>query len=159
MGWLDPRPPPYAPLEWQKLPLESRGRMVCEAWATQGYGTPMGVYWFYGIKVALYVLGWALFCGTSPTLGGLSTIGHWWLAPVVFQKAIVWSMLFEGLGLGCGSGPLTGRHFPPIGGFRPREPHLSLWTISKAYNRAATTTRAMVCSLVDRSGKVPGRVA
>ncbi len=26
-------------------------------------------------------------------------------------------MLFEGLGLGCGSGPLTGRYFPPVGGF------------------------------------------
>jgi hypothetical protein len=25
-------------------------------------------------------------------------------------------MLFEGLGLGCGSGPLTGRYFPPLGG-------------------------------------------
>ncbi len=131
MGWLDPLPPPYAPLEWEKLPLESRGRMVCEAWAAQGYGTPMSVYWFYGIKIALYVLGWALFCGTSPTLGGLSTIGHWWLAPVAFQKAIVWSMLFEGLGLGCGSGPLTGRYLPPIGGFlhfaRPRTTKLPLW--------------------------------
>jgi hypothetical protein len=26
-------------------------------------------------------------------------------------------MLFEGLGLGCGSGPLTGRYYPPLGGF------------------------------------------
>ena len=26
-------------------------------------------------------------------------------------------MLFEVLGLGCGSGPLTGRYVPPIGGF------------------------------------------
>ncbi|MFI5301699.1 MAG: DUF3556 domain-containing protein, partial [Polyangiales bacterium] len=37
--------------------------------------------------------------------------------PLAFEKAIVWSMLFEILGLGCGSGPLTGRYFPPIGGF------------------------------------------
>ncbi|MCA9631721.1 MAG: DUF3556 domain-containing protein, partial [Myxococcales bacterium] len=36
--------------------------------------------------------------------------------PLAFQKAIVWSLLFEGLGLGCGSGPLTGRYFPPLGG-------------------------------------------
>ena len=26
-------------------------------------------------------------------------------------------MLFEVLGLGCGSGPLTGRYLPPVGGF------------------------------------------
>ncbi len=37
--------------------------------------------------------------------------------PIAFQKAIVWSMLFEVLGLGCGSGPLTGPLLPPIGGF------------------------------------------
>ena len=37
--------------------------------------------------------------------------------PIAFQKAILWSLLFEGLGLGCGSGPLTGRYFPPVGGF------------------------------------------
>ena len=36
---------------------------------------------------------------------------------MAFQKAILWSMLFEMLGLGCGSGPLTGRYLPPVGGF------------------------------------------
>ena len=91
--------------------------MVCEAWAMQGYGTPLAVYAVYAVKIALYVLGWALLCGTSPSLGPLSSIASWWLAPLAFQKAIVWSMLFEALGLGCGSGPLTGRYFPPIGGF------------------------------------------
>src|SRR6202034_3656763 len=51
------------------------------------------------------------------SLGGPSTVTSWWLHPVAFQKAIVWSLLFEVLGLGCGSGPLTGRYFPPVGGF------------------------------------------
>jgi hypothetical protein len=44
-------------------------------------------------------------------------VGAWWLQPLAFQKAIVWSLLFEVLGLGCGSGPLTGRYLPPLGGF------------------------------------------
>ena len=117
MGLLDPKPPPYAPLEWATKPLAERGRMVCAAWAIQGYGSPISVYVLYAVKAALYVLGWALFCATSPTLGALSSIGSWWLDPIAFQKAIVWSMLFEVLGLGCGSGPLTGRYFPPVGGF------------------------------------------
>lgn len=90
--------------------------MVCEAWAMQGYGTPAGAYAFHAIKIALYVGVWLLFCRATPGLGQLSTIGSWWLHPVAFQKAILWSMLFEGLGLGCGSGPLTGRYYPPIGG-------------------------------------------
>ena len=117
MGLLAPTPTPYAPLEWVKKPLPERARMACEAWAAQGYGAPIGIYVVYLVKVALYVLGWALFCGTSPALGGLSSIARWWLHPIAFEKAIVWSMFFEVLGLGCGSGPLTARYFPPVGGF------------------------------------------
>ena len=91
--------------------------MVCEAWALQGYGSPLAVYAVYALKVLFYVWMWVVFCGFSPGLGHLATIGQWWLSPLAFQKAILWSMLFEGLGLGCGSGPLTGRYVPPVGGF------------------------------------------
>jgi len=90
--------------------------MVCEAWAIQGYGTPPAVFVAYALKAGLYVGGWMLFCSFSPALGGPGSIASWWLHPIAFQKAIVWSMLFEALGLGCGSGPLTGRYFPPFGG-------------------------------------------
>ena len=40
VGLLDPTPPPYDPLVWAKKPFAERARMVCEAWAMQGYGTP-----------------------------------------------------------------------------------------------------------------------
>lgn len=114
---LAPLAPPYDPIAWSKEPLHRRGRMVCEAWALQGYGSPLGVYVAYAVKVAFYVAMWVVFCGLSPSLGGFATLGTWWLEPLAFQKAIVWSMTFEVLGLGCGSGPLTGRYFPPVGGF------------------------------------------
>lgn len=131
MGLLDPTPPPYEPLAWAQKPLDERGRMVCEAWAMQGYGTPVGVFAVYALKLAIFVGGWLLCCGLSPALGGPSTVASWWLHPVAFQKAIVWSMTFEVLGLGCGSGPLTGRYFPPVGGFlyflRPGTTKLALW--------------------------------
>ncbi|MGO8970762.1 MAG: DUF3556 domain-containing protein [Myxococcaceae bacterium] len=114
---LQPTPPPYDALLWAKKPLEERGRMVCQAWAIQGYGTPLGAYAIHAFKLLLYIGAWVFFCSFTPGLGGLTSIASWWLAPVAFQKAILWSMLFEGLGLGCGSGPLTGRYFPPLGGF------------------------------------------
>jgi hypothetical protein len=117
MGLLDPTPPPYDPIAWAKSPFGERARTVCEAWAMQGYGTPLGVFAAYALKVGLYVGGWMIFCSLSPALGGPASVARWWLAPVAFQKAIVWSMLFEVLGLGCGSGPLTGRYLPPVGGF------------------------------------------
>jgi hypothetical protein len=116
MGLLDPTPPPYDPLVWAALPLPERGRQVCEAWALQGYGSPFAVVVAYALKVAGYVGGWLFFCSLSPALGGPASVGAWWLSPLAFQKAIVWSLLFEVLGLGCGSGPLTGRYLPPLGG-------------------------------------------
>ncbi|HWB76014.1 MAG TPA: DUF3556 domain-containing protein [Nannocystaceae bacterium] len=117
VGLLAPTPPPYDPLEWAKKPFAEKARMVCESWALQGYGTPVGIYVVYALKVALYIGAWAFFCSFTPGLGSLGDIAAWWLSPIAFQKAIVWSMLFEVLGLGCGSGPLTGRYWPPVSGF------------------------------------------
>jgi hypothetical protein len=117
MGLLDPLPPPYDPLKWEREPFPERVRQSCQAWAVQGYGTPVAVYFVYVFKVLVYVGMWALFCSFTPGLGDLRTISQWWLDPVAFQKAIVWSLLFEILGFGCGSGPLTARYMPPVGGF------------------------------------------
>jgi Transmembrane protein of unknown function (DUF3556) len=117
VGLVQPKLPPYDPLDWVKKPLAERARMVCQAWALEGYGTPVGVFAVYALKVVFYVGMWVFFCSLTTDLGGAATIDRWWLAPAAFQKAILWSMLFEGLGLGCGSGPLTGRYFPPVGGF------------------------------------------
>jgi hypothetical protein len=116
MNLMRPLAPPYDALTWAALPLPERARAVCQAWALQGYGTPVAVYALYALKIALYVGGWWFFCGFSPGLGDLAQLETWWLSPLAFQKALLWSALFEGLGLGCGSGPLTGRYFPPIGG-------------------------------------------
>jgi hypothetical protein len=116
LGIINPILPPYDPLEWAQAPFAEKARMVCRAWALQGYGTPLAVYLVYAIKIGLYIGGWVFFCSFTPGAGRLNSISTWWLTPVAFQKAILWSMLFEGVGLGCGSGPLTGRYFPPLGG-------------------------------------------
>ena len=114
--FLKPVPPPYDPLEWEKLPFPEKARQACLSWAMQGYGTPLAIYLVYALKIGLYVAGWLLCCAYTPGMGGLADIDIWWTRPEAFQKAILWSMLFELLGLGCGSGPLTGRYLPPVGG-------------------------------------------
>jgi hypothetical protein len=116
MALLNPTPPPYDVREWQKKPFPERVKMVCQSWALQGYGTPWPVYLVYILKIAFYVWVWSLFCAFTPGLGDLSKFGAWYFEPIAFQKAVLWSMAFEGLGLGCGSGPLTGRYKPPVGG-------------------------------------------
>ena len=114
--FIKPILPPYDPAEWARKPFAEKSRMVCCAWAMQGYGTPIGVYVVYLLKIALYVAGWFYFCRFTPGMGSVDDVASWWLRPEAFQKAILWSMLFEILGLGCGSGPLTGRYVPPMGG-------------------------------------------
>jgi hypothetical protein len=116
VGLMRPTPVPYDALDWVKKPFAERARMVCEAWALQGYGTPVAIYALHIIKIALYIGIWIVFCGFTPGLGGITHIADWWLSPIAFQKAILWNMVFEGLGLGCGFGPLTGHYFPPMGG-------------------------------------------
>jgi hypothetical protein len=111
-----PKLPPYDVAEWQKKPFAERLEMVCQAWALQGYGTPAWVYAVYALKIGFYVGMWLLFCSMSARLGGPGQIASWWASPEALKKAVLWSMAFEGLGLGCGSGPLTGRYYPPIGG-------------------------------------------
>lgn len=114
--FIKPIPPPYDPLEWAKKPFAEKGAMVCGSWAMQGYGTPLAVYLLYILKIAAYVGGWFFFCSFTPGMGHLATFSSWAFRAEAFQKAILWSMLFEITGLGCGSGPLTGRYLPPIGG-------------------------------------------
>jgi Transmembrane protein of unknown function (DUF3556) len=113
---LKPSPPPYDAIAWSKKPFAEKSRMVCAAWALQGYGAPVAIYLVYALKVVAYVAGWKFFCGFTPGMGRLADISAWWLRDEAFQKAILFSLLFEILGLGCGSGPLTGRYLPPFGG-------------------------------------------
>ncbi|TGK00139.1 hypothetical protein EHQ53_04815 [Leptospira langatensis] len=125
-----PKAPPYDALAWAKMSFAERARLSCQAWAIQGYGSPLGAYIVYVLKIVGYIAGWIYFCSFTPGLGEWGTIS-WWFQPIAFQKAIVWSLLFEVLGLGCGSGPLTGRYFPPIGGFlyflRPKTTKMPLF--------------------------------
>lgn len=116
VGLLSPKMPPYDPLEWEAMAMGPKAKAVCQSWALQGYGTPLAVFGAYALKIALYVGGWLLACWLSPQLGSPLEIERWWSHPVAFEKAIVWSLLFEIVGLGCGSGPLTGRYLPPVGG-------------------------------------------
>lgn len=129
---VTPAAPPYDALEWEKAPFAEKCRLACQAWAIQGYGSPVSVQALYGFKMVAFIAAWLGFCALSPSLGPMREVGRWWLEPLAFQKAILWSLCFESLGLGCGSGPLTGRYLPPVGGFlyflRPGTTKLPLFT-------------------------------
>ncbi|OBI36077.1 DUF3556 domain-containing protein [Mycobacterium sp. E2238] len=131
MGFMTPDLPDVDRKTWPTLPRATRLQVVTRHWAEQGFGTPYAVYLLYLIKIALYIAVPAAIISLTPGLGGLGRIGDWWTQPIVYQKVIVFTLLFEVTGLGCGSGPLTGRFMPPIGGIlywlRPNTIRLPAW--------------------------------
>lgn len=131
MNLLHPQLPPFDPHEWRTLPFPQRAATVCQAWIEQGYGTPPVAFVFYALKLAAYAGGFLAIAWSTPDLGGPVDIARWYSHPTAIVKAILWSLLFEVLGLGCGSGPLTARYVPPIGGFlhflRPGTVRLPPW--------------------------------
>ena len=113
MGLMSPEQPHYDLAEYRTLPYHDRVRLACVDWVHCGFGAPVSAYLFYLLKIGLWIGGWVLFVGASGVEGG---VADWWLSPIAFVKAIAWTMLWEGMGFGCGSGPLTGRYWPPVAG-------------------------------------------
>ncbi len=116
LKFFAPKPLPFSYDDWSKQPFAKRVNMLCVAWTTQGYGAPLSIYLLYVLKILFYAGGWIFFCSFSDALGNAGDISIWWHEPEALEKFILWSILFEVLGLGSGSGPLTGKYFPPIGG-------------------------------------------
>ncbi|MFT7588736.1 MAG: hypothetical protein ACI959_000948 [Limisphaerales bacterium] len=113
---FNPDPLPYDFEQWSKKPFTQRAKMICQAWALQGFGAPLAAAFFYIIKILAYILGWLFWCSFSEQLGNTSELNLWWFKIEALSKAIVWTILVEVIGLGGGSGPLTGRYVPPFGG-------------------------------------------
>lgn len=149
MGLLDPAPPPFEVSEWRRLPHLQRIKPLAQDWALNGFGTPVAVYFLYVFKVLAYAgLGFLLIEATS----------GWpaWSDPIVFQKAVVWTMLWEVLGLGAGSLPLTLRFSPMVGGFlywlRPGTTRLPPWPERVPGTRGTTRTRLDVALYIGLIG-------
>jgi Transmembrane protein of unknown function (DUF3556) len=132
MGFIAPAPPPVEIEEWKRLTHLQRIRPLAQDWAINGFGTPYFVFLLYILKLIVYAGGGLLvISATTSGLGGLGSLSGWWTEPIVFEKAVVWTMLWEVLGLGAGSMPLTLRFSPMIGGvlywLRPGTIRLPPW--------------------------------
>src|SRR6201995_2606835 len=116
MGFIQPNLPVVEDVaEWSKLPRAQRVVPMVRHIAENGFGTPLIMHVMYGVKIALYILGAWVFAWTTSGIGGFTDVATWWTQPIVFEKAVLYTMLFEVVGLGCCFGPLAGRYFPPMG--------------------------------------------
>jgi len=144
MGFMTPELPDVDRDTWQRQSRATRLQVVTRHWAEHGFGTPYAVYLLYLLKIAAYAGAAAAIISLTPGLGGLNRIGDWWTQPIVYQKVIIFTLLFEVSGFGCGSGPLTGRFMPPIGGFlywlRPKTIRLPPWPGKVPFTSGDTRT-------------------
>ena len=91
---------------------------MSQHWAEHGFGAPTITHLIYISKLLiLYICGGYLVVSATSGLPVLHP-GAWWTEPIVYQKAILWTLLLECLGVGGSWGPLAGHFKPFTGGWR-----------------------------------------
>ncbi|MEY8015356.1 DUF3556 domain-containing protein [Mycobacterium servetii] len=144
MGFIQPNLPVVDMAEWSKAPRAQRIMPMARHIAQNGFGTPLVMHLMYGVKIALYVLSAWAFAWSTRGIDGFTNVTAWWTEPIVFEKAVLFTMLFEVVGLGCCFGPLAGRYFPPIGSIlywlRPGTIRLPPWPGRVPLTKGTTRT-------------------
>jgi hypothetical protein len=115
MGFLKQETPQIDFEEWSKGTRAEKIIPMARHWAEVGFGTPVLLHLFYVVKIGLYILAAWLLALTTTGIDGFTNVAHWYAEPIVFEKVVLYTMLFEVVGLGCGFGPLNNRFFPPLG--------------------------------------------
>lgn len=114
MGFINPTPPPFDVQEWKQKPHLERVKPLAQDWAANGFGTPYAIYLLYLAKLALF--GWGAFAIIGASTPGLEgSFSDWFSQAIVWQKVVVWMILWEIVGLGSSSMPLSFRFLPPVG--------------------------------------------
>ncbi|HEU4361831.1 MAG TPA: DUF3556 domain-containing protein [Mycobacterium sp.] len=120
MGFITPDYPDVDPDEFLAKPLLERIHILNLDWVDNGFGSPKVLHCIYIAKLLLlYALGGVVIATvTSPGLPAFWHVLGWWNQPIVYQKAILWTVLLEALNLAGAWGPLCGKFKPMTGGFR-----------------------------------------
>ncbi|WP_036525658.1 DUF3556 domain-containing protein [Nocardia sp. NRRL WC-3656] len=117
MGFTKPDLPAVDPDTFLQQPLMERMRILGADWAENGFGSPKMVHCVYILKlIVLYAIGGITVATMTSGLPAFWHVAEWWNQPIVYQKAVVWTVLLEVLGLAGSWGPLAGKVKPMTGG-------------------------------------------
>ena len=144
MGFLKQDAPVVDYEKWSKGTRAEKIVPMARHWAEVGFGTPVVLHLFYVVKILLYILGGWLFALATKGIDGFTNVASWYAEPIVFEKVVLYTMLFEVIGLGCGFGPLNNRFFPPMGSIlywlRPNTIRLPPWPDRIPLTKGTTRT-------------------
>jgi uncharacterized membrane protein YkgB len=119
MGFTQPTLPPVDPAEFLRRPLMERTKLLALNWVDNGFGTPKMIHAIYIAKLLFFYLLVGVVVATSTSgLPPFWDVGGWWDQPIVYEKAILWTVLLETIGIAGSWGPLAGHFKPMTGGLR-----------------------------------------
>ena len=119
MGFTTPNLPAVDFETFLEQPLMERIKTLALKWVDHGYGVPRLVHLIYIAKLVLfYAVGGVVIATATSHLPAFWHVSGWWNQPIVYQKAILWTVLLELLGLAGSWGPLAGKTKPMTGGYR-----------------------------------------
>ena len=140
--------PPVDPATFTDIPYRERIKTLSRHWAEYGFGAPKITMVIYIFKLLFfYVLGGALVATLTSGLDPLHPAA-WWDDVVVYEKAVLWTVLLECIGVAGSWGPLAGHFKPMTGGIRywarPRTIRLPPWPDTVPGTRGDDRTRVDV---------------
>ena len=117
MGFTKPDLPKVDPDTFMQEPLMHRMKVLALHWAEDGFGTPRMVHVIYILKLlTFYILGGVVIATATSHLPAFWHVARWWNQPIVYEKAVLWTVLLETVGIAGSWGPLAGKFKPMTGG-------------------------------------------
>src|ERR1700754_375735 len=117
MGFTKADFPPVDPETFLQQPLMERMKVLALHWVEHGFGSPRMIHTIYVVKLLVfYVLGGVTVATLTSALPPFWDVAGWWKQPIVYQKAVLWTVLLETIGVAGSWGPLAGKFKPMTGG-------------------------------------------
>lgn len=118
MGFTKPDFPPVDPPTFLQQPLMERLKTLALYWVENGFGTAKVIHVIYILKLLFfYILGGVILATATSGLR-FWEISTWWDQPIVYQKAVLWTVFLECMNVAGSWGPLVGKFKPMTGGVR-----------------------------------------
>ncbi len=117
MGFLTGDFPAVDPGTFLREPYRERIRTLSRHWIDHGFGSPKAIMVMYLLKLVVFFAGGGILVGTLTSHLSPLHPAQWFDQPVFYEKAILWTVLLECLGVAGSWGPLAGHLWPFTGGW------------------------------------------
>jgi hypothetical protein len=123
--------PPVEPETFMQQPYRERLKTLSRHWVDYGFGSPKVIMVMYLLKLVFFFAVGGILVGTLTSHLNPLHPSAWFDQPIFWQKAILWTVLLECLGVAGSWGPLAGHFQPMTGGWhyygRPGTIRLAPW--------------------------------